>query len=83
MISWFLHLLGYESLQQQSKEANDYLSLIQDQMPFAVEQCIEAAGHEYEPPQQKELLKVREHNSRVFRLKITSGWLPFIFFGVF
>ncbi|XP_067937076.1 vacuolar protein sorting-associated protein 16 homolog [Watersipora subatra] len=42
---------------QQNKEANDYIECIADQMLLAVEQCIEAAGHEYEPSKQKDLLQ--------------------------
>ena len=45
-------------LQQRNKEANDYIDSISDQMSLAVEQCIEAAGHEYEPVKQKDLLRV-------------------------
>ena len=50
---WFVFML-----QQQNKEANDYIDSIADQMMLAVEQCIEAAGNEYEPAKQKDLLRV-------------------------
>ena len=56
--------LLYQLLQQQNKEANDYIESISDQMLKAVKQCIEAAGHEYEPAKQKDLLRVNiQHTS--------------------
>lgn len=49
----------YHSLiQSHSSEANEYLTSIQEDIVLAVEQCIEAAGYEYQPSNQKELLRV-------------------------
>ena len=48
----------YLYFQQLNKEANDYIDSIADQMMLAVEQCIEAAGNEYESAKQKDLLRV-------------------------
>jgi len=53
--------------QQQNKEANDYIDSIAHQMGLAVEQCIEAAGHEFEPAKQKSLLRVR-HSWAAFQV---------------
>lgn len=41
-----------------SHKADEYIRLISD-IKTAVEQCITAAGHEFYPPTQKMLLKVR------------------------
>lgn len=44
--------------QEQSHQAAEYLSLFQDRMEIAVNECIEAAGHEFCPTTQKSLMRV-------------------------
>lgn len=48
------------SLQKSSQKADEYLREIKDQSMLgeAVDQCVEAAGHEYDPITQKSLLRV-------------------------
>lgn len=43
--------------EEQSYKSDDYLSLIRDKMEEAVDECIEAAGYEFDPDTQKSLLK--------------------------
>ncbi|KAI0208263.1 hypothetical protein LSAT2_007080 [Lamellibrachia satsuma] len=53
--------LLYEAIkefQKGSQRADEYIRLIQDTLDEAVAQCIEAAGHEWEPSKQKMLLRV-------------------------
>lgn len=49
------------SLQKSSQKADEYLREIKEQSMLreAVDQCVEAAGHEYDPITQKSLLRVR------------------------
>ena len=44
--------------QRKSQRADEYIRMIKDKLDVAVEQCIEAAGHEKEPVHQKALLRV-------------------------
>lgn len=46
--------------QKESQKADEYLREIQElgQLTQAVQQCIEAAGHEHRPDMQKSLLRV-------------------------
>lgn len=44
--------------QNGSQRADEYIRMIKDKLEVAVEQCIEAAGHEFEPSTQKALLRV-------------------------
>ena len=44
--------------QKGSQRADEYIRMIKDNLEVAVEQCIEAAGHEIEPATQKSLLRV-------------------------
>ena len=44
--------------QKGSQRADEYIRMIKDNLEVAVEQCIEAAGHEFEPSIQKSLLRV-------------------------
>lgn len=60
--------------QQLNKEANDYVDSIADQMMLAVAQCIEAAGNEYEPAKQKDLLRVSLSWQEI-RAQPTRRWL--------
>lgn len=46
-------------LQRGSQKADEYIRMIKDKLEDAVNQCIEAAGHEFEPTNQKALLRVR------------------------
>ncbi|XP_064643681.1 vacuolar protein sorting-associated protein 16 homolog [Lineus longissimus] len=43
--------------QRGSQRADEYIRTIKDKLDLAVEQCIEAAGQEYDPKVQKKLLK--------------------------
>ncbi|XP_043916624.1 vacuolar protein sorting-associated protein 16 homolog [Protopterus annectens] len=54
-----LLLEAYKQYEEGSQKADEYLREIKDQdlLPKAVEQCIEAAGHEHEPEMQKTLLR--------------------------
>jgi len=45
--------------QRESQRADEYVRTVKDQLDIAVSQCIQAAGHEFEPSRQRELLKVR------------------------
>ena len=45
-------------IQRGSQRADEYIRMIKDKLEEAVNQCVEAAGHEYEPSRQKLLLKV-------------------------
>ena len=47
-------------IQKKSQKADEYIRMIKDQLPIAVEQCIEAAGSEYEPATQRMLLRVSQ-----------------------
>uniref|UniRef100_A0A8C2P402 Vacuolar protein sorting-associated protein 16 homolog n=1 Tax=Capra hircus TaxID=9925 RepID=A0A8C2P402_CAPHI len=51
--------MGTASLKKESQKADEYLREIQElgQLPQAVQQCIEAAGHEHWPDMQKSLLR--------------------------
>ncbi|XP_052253971.1 vacuolar protein sorting-associated protein 16 homolog [Dreissena polymorpha] len=42
---------------KQSQRADEYIRTVKDQLETAVSQCIQAAGHEYEPSKQRRLLK--------------------------
>ena len=50
--------------QKESQKADEYLREIQElgQLTQAVQQCIEAAGHEHRPDMQKSLLRVGLHS---------------------
>ncbi|KAG2459302.1 VPS16 protein, partial [Polypterus senegalus] len=54
-----LLLEAHKEYKKESQKADEYLREIKDQnlLPTAVEQCIEAAGFEYEPETQKMLLR--------------------------
>ena len=47
-------------MQKKSQKADEYIRMIKEQLPIAVEQCIEAAGSEYEPATQRMLLRVSQ-----------------------
>ena len=47
--------------QKKSARAEEYIRMIKDRLTEAVEQCIQAAGAEYEPALQRSLLRVRVH----------------------
>ena len=53
-----LHNAVFLFLQKGSQKADEYVRMIKDRLDVAVEQCIEAAGHEWEPKTQKALLRV-------------------------
>ncbi|CAG2220360.1 VPS16 [Mytilus edulis] len=41
-----------------SQKADEYVRMIKDKLDIAVDQCIQASGHELEPTKQKQLLRV-------------------------
>ncbi|XP_052805418.1 vacuolar protein sorting-associated protein 16 homolog [Mya arenaria] len=43
--------------ERQSQRADEYIRTVKDQLDVAVSQCIQAAGHEFEPSRQSALLK--------------------------
>ena len=45
-------------VQRGSQRADEYIRMIKDKLHQAVEQCIQGAGEEYEPADQKLLLRV-------------------------
>lgn len=45
-------------MQKKSARADEYVRLIKDELTEAVEQCIQAAGAEFEPSVQRGLLRV-------------------------
>ena len=53
-------------IQKGSQKADEYIRMIKDKLDIAVDQCIQAAGHEIEPSKQKQLLRV---NLKVLQLK--------------
>lgn len=60
--------------QKESQKADEYLREIQElgQLTQAVQQCIEAAGHEHRPDMQKSLLRVGLHSGAAGGLVL--GW---------
>lgn len=48
-----------DHLERQSAKADEDIRLIRPQLPEAVDGCIAAAGYEWDPYWQKQLLKVR------------------------
>ncbi len=59
VFSVLLNISSHIYLQRKSQRSDEYIRMIKNSLDTAVEQCIEAAGHEYEPTIQKELLRVR------------------------
>jgi hypothetical protein len=45
-------------LQRESQRADEFVRMIKDRLELAVEDCIQAAGHEWESTEQKNLLRV-------------------------
>ena len=45
-------------MQKQHQKADEYLRMIKEKLDTAVNQCIQAAGHEFEAVKQKQLLRV-------------------------
>ncbi|XP_025080748.1 vacuolar protein sorting-associated protein 16 homolog [Pomacea canaliculata] len=43
--------------QKQHQKADEYLRMIMEKLDLAVNQCIQAAGHEFEPAKQKQLMR--------------------------
>ncbi|XP_041371955.1 vacuolar protein sorting-associated protein 16 homolog isoform X2 [Gigantopelta aegis] len=43
--------------QKRSQKADEYVRMIKDRLDLAIDQCIQAAGHELEPARQKQLLR--------------------------
>ena len=60
-----LHVTYLLSQQKQHQKADEYLRMIKEKLDVAVNQCIQAAGHEIEPGKQKQLLRVSEFISDV------------------
>ena len=53
--------------QHRSQKADEYIRLhIKDQLEKAVRQCIQAAGHEFEPKTQKQLLRVCQYIEGIY-----------------
>ncbi|XP_071942390.1 vacuolar protein sorting-associated protein 16 homolog [Antedon mediterranea] len=52
-----LYEASREFHEKKSEKADEYIRMIQDQLPRAVQQCIQAAGAEYEPATQRMLLR--------------------------
>ena len=50
----------FTPIQKKSQKADEYIRMIKEQLPIAVEQCIEAAGSESEPATQRMLLRVSQ-----------------------
>ncbi|XP_022100529.1 vacuolar protein sorting-associated protein 16 homolog [Acanthaster planci] len=46
-----------KEFQKESQRADEYIRMVKDQLPLAVDQAIEAAGCEYEPATQRMLLR--------------------------
>lgn len=46
------------ALQKRSHRADEYIRLVKDHLEVAVEQCIEAAGYEFETRNQMMLIRV-------------------------
>ena len=47
-----------KEFQRKSQRADEYIRMIKDKLDRAVDECIDAAGQEFEPSQQKALLRV-------------------------
>uniref|UniRef100_A0A182LTD4 Vacuolar protein sorting-associated protein 16 homolog n=1 Tax=Anopheles culicifacies TaxID=139723 RepID=A0A182LTD4_9DIPT len=48
---------AHRKFQDRSHQSDEYLCLIQNRLPAAVADCIEAAGHEFDPNTQKSLIR--------------------------
>jgi hypothetical protein len=47
-----------QTLQKGSQRTDEYIRMIRDKLDLAVQKCTEAAGQEFEPSKQKDLLRV-------------------------
>jgi hypothetical protein len=54
--------------QKGSQKADEYIRMIKDKLDIAVDQCIQAAGHEIEPSKQKQLLRVLVLQTNKYRI---------------
>ena len=63
-------------IQKKSQKADEYIRMIKDQLPIAVEQCIEAAGSEYEPATQRMLLRVSQWFGGFFFFFFFLNFIP-------
>uniref|UniRef100_A0A336MYR0 Vacuolar protein sorting-associated protein 16 homolog n=1 Tax=Culicoides sonorensis TaxID=179676 RepID=A0A336MYR0_CULSO len=50
-------LMAQQKFQKKSHESNEYLCFIGDKLDVAVQECIEAAGYEWDPETQKSLFR--------------------------
>jgi len=50
------------------RKADEYIRMIKDKLDIAVDQCIQAAGHEIEPSKQKQLLRVLVLQTKKYRI---------------
>lgn len=49
-----------KQFEKKSHRANEYIHLVKPRLSFAVHECIEAAGHEFDPNTQKMLIKAAQ-----------------------
>ncbi|QIW94598.1 hypothetical protein AMS68_000116 [Peltaster fructicola] len=57
-----------EQLEERSPRADDNIQMIRNKLDEAVDACIRAAGHEYDTPRQKKLLKAASFGKSVLDL---------------
>lgn len=53
--SWLFE--AHKKFQEKSHRSDEYLCLIQDKLPMAVNECIDAAGYEFDTKTQKSLIR--------------------------
>lgn len=53
--SWLFE--AHKKFQEKSHRSDEYLCLIQDKLPMAVDECIDAASYEYDTETQKSLIR--------------------------
>ena len=58
-VYWWIFLCE----QKKSARAEEYIRMIKDRLPEAVQQCIHAAAGEHEPAVQRSLLRVSRHST--------------------
>jgi Vps16, N-terminal region len=65
-------------LQKSSQRTDEYIRMIKDELDAAVQQCIEAAGQEFEPAKQKALLRVGTSSSPFLMSFSSVSWLTVV-----
>jgi len=72
---------AWENFSKKSPKADESVRSIRTELAKAVDECVDAAGHEWDPNWQRKLLNVRHIISNLSSLLILSGskvwpWFP-------